>query len=917
MANFNTNSIKTLEKRYLLKNDKGEIIETPDQMLERVANTVCKDNTELKTKILEMMHDLRFLPNTPTLMNAGTTNMLSACFVVDIEDTLESIVHNAGWQQAYIHKMGGGVGMNFSKIRPKGDLIKGTGGVTTGVLGFLPIFNELSEGIRQGGKRDGANMGLLHISHPEIESWITAKVDNNRFRNFNLSVLITDAFMEAVYGNKDWNLVFKDKVYKTVKAQYLFDLICESAYKCGCPGVIFEDEINRNNPLKDSMWISCTNPCVTGDTLVMTSNGYRQVDWIKVEDIKVGDLIRTHNDELYPVKKIEINGDMEVYRIEFDNNLPIKVTKSHQFIVVKPYCTYANGEPIPIGLLPLEYIKVGDKIKKFDKTYTTVTSIEKLKKHETVYDLYEPITDTWITNGLISRGCGEQPLFVGKYNNELVAESCNLGSLNLSKYCIRDQIDPNRNAPYIFSTDQYIKDIHNAVEFLDLVIDTNVYPFDFIEKGTKLTRKIGLGVTGLSECLIKLRMEYGSEKSLKFIEEIMKILQDQSHLKSIELGKLKGSYPLINLTSHTYRRNLFTTTIAPTGTIGRFMLGHPYSSGIEPPPAIYMSSNIIDSKVDDGIHPLLIEMLSEYFLQNNKVSYEVYENIIIEIKKDGKSIQHIKEIPEFIRKLFKVAEEISIEEHIIVQSTIQKYIDNAVSKTINMRNDATIKDISNAYIMAHKTKCKGVTIYRDNCKEHQVFETHKKEIINTPTLEDLNPRPEILGSLSFTRKTACNTLFINPTYLNDNSALESFIISNGGCAAMRAGLAITISVYQRILETLDKDIAKKGLDIVMSHLEKIQCQVCVKQIEMEKHKENVKHPVDSISCPAAVANVMKYMLSHKVETFIDGNLLNYISKNKQSNQLIPKKKCPQCGSELFKQEGCMNDTCVCGWGGCN
>ncbi len=187
MVKFTENNMKTLEKRYLLKDENGKIIETPDQLFDRVVNTVCgssKVNKELKSNILEMMHDLRFLPNTPTLMNAGTTNMLSACFVVNIDDTLESIVHDAGWQQAYIHKMGGGVGMNFSKLRPKGDLIKTTGGVTTGVLGFLPIFNELSESIRQGGKRDGANMGLLSIHHPEIEDWIKAKVNNNKFRNF-------------------------------------------------------------------------------------------------------------------------------------------------------------------------------------------------------------------------------------------------------------------------------------------------------------------------------------------------------------------------------------------------------------------------------------------------------------------------------------------------------------------------------------------------------------------------------------------------------------------------------------------------------------------------------------------------------------------------------------------------------------
>lgn len=1151
MANFNTNSIKTLEKRYLLKNDKGEITETPDQMLERVANTVCKDNTALKTKILEMMNDLRFLPNTPTLMNAGTTNMLSACFVVDIEDTLESIVHDAGWQQAYIHKMGGGVGINFSKIRPKGDLIKGTGGMTTGVLGFLPIFNELSEGIRQGGKRDGANMGLLSISHPEIESWITAKVDNNKFRNFNLSILITDDFMEAVYENKDWNLLFKDKVYKTVKAQYLFDMICESAYKCGCPGVIFEDEVNRNNPLKDSMWISCTNPCVTSDTWIMTTDGPNQVknlinekftaiingcsknmlfeeeynskgffktgnkevysietkegfkvkltedhliltgyekksEWKKVKDLKIGDsvLINNHNTngnknkwegityseregyligmligdghitkentyhlqtwgesegvkamrELsfkyynnYPHRdnfngwfKINREGDNEIntlyhMKCTFLKNICARLLVSYENKNITPeiekcssdfykgfikglfdtdgtvslpynekgsyyvsitqsnlefmkslqrmllrlgiYSTiYKDRKKKSTSLLPdgkgghkeynikkqfeliissesmlIFYNKIGfadsDKMKKLEtiiNSYTKgiykqnyIATIENIT-HIGLQDVYDAVIDgehRFDGNGFILHNCGEQPLYVGKYNNELVAESCNLGSLNLSKYCVKD----SNTHSYIFNSTQYTEDIHNAIEFLDLVIDVNEYPFDFIEKGTKLTRKIGLGVTGLSECLIKLRMEYGSEKSLKFIEEIIKILQDQSHLKSEELGRLKGYFPLNNSCQfeHQTRRNLFTTTIAPTGTIGRFMLGHPYSSGIEPPHAIYMSSNIIDTTIDDGIHPLLIKTLKNTQKNNPEFENLDIENIITEIKKDGKSIQHIKEIPEFIRKLFKVAEEITIEEHINVQSTIQKYIDNAVSKTINMRNDATIEDVKKAYILAHKSKCKGVTIYRDNCKEHQVFETHKKEIINTPTLEDLNPRPEILGALSFTKKTSCNTMFIHPTYLEPYSALESFMNTNGGCVAMRNSLAISISVYQRILESLDKEIARKSLDIVMSHLEKIPCQVCIKQIESEKHKENIKHPVDSISCPAALASVMKYMLNHKVETFIDGKLLNYNKENITSKQLIPKKRCPNCGSELFKQEGCMNDTCVCGFGGCN
>ena len=785
MVKFTENNIKTLEKRYLLKDETGKTIETPDQLFDRVVDTVCgNSNQQLKENILEMMHDLRFLPNTPTLMNAGTTNMLSACFVINIDDTLESIIHDAGWQQAYIHKMGGGVGMNFSKLRPRGDLIKTTGGVTTGVLGFLPIFNELSESIRQGGKRDGANMGLLSIHHPEIEDWIKAKVDNNRFRNFNLSVLIDDKFMRAVEKDEDWNLHFNEKIYKTLKAKYLFNLICESSHKCGCPGVIFVDEINRNNPLKDLMWIETTNPC------------------------------------------------------------------------------------------------------------------------------------------------GEIPAFVGYYNGELIAESCNLGSLNLSKYCIKN----NNNSLYIFNEKKYIEDIYNAVEFLDLVIDANHYLFDFIDKGTKLTRKIGLGVTGLSECLIKLRKEYGSNESIFFITNIMEILQIESHKKSEELGTKKGHFPLNHLmpSLHQNRRNLCTTCIAPTGTIGRFMLGHPYSSGIEPPPAICMSSNIIDSKIEDGIHPLLIIMLKERMKYNPEFENFDLDTTLKQIKENGKSIQHLTQIPKDIRKLFKVAEEITIEEHVKVQSTIQKYIDNAVSKTINMTTNATIDDVKKAYLLAYKTHCKGVTIYRDKCKDHQVFEsTTTQQVSKVTHIDDLAPRDNILPGLTFTKRTGCSTLFITPTKMwNEDGALELFLNKSnekGGCLGLQDGIAIAISVYNRYLESIDHQHAVNALSLVTEHLLRKTCRASELAIEKQKQKiesgEKVNRVIDSLSCPNAIAQCLKYMLEHDINISIDGKQ-QYITDKKTNITTViyeNKNKCPDCGNTLlFKQEGCMNDSCPnCGWGGCN
>lgn len=1169
MVIFTQNNLKTLEKRYLLRDSNNKIIETPYQLFDRVVNTICgKDDTnkQLKQNILEMMHDLRFLPNTPTLMNAGTTNMLSACFVINIDDTLESIVHDAGWQQAFIHKMGGGVGMNFSKLRPKGDVISTTGGITTGVLGFLPIFNELSESIRQGGKRDGANMGILSISHPEIEDWILAKVGNDKFKNFNLSILIDDKFMRTLKEDGDWALHFNGKTYKTLKAKYLFNLIATSAHSCGCPGVIFVDEINKNNPLANIMTIDCTNPCVTEDTWIMTTSGPNQVknlinekftavvngyskDPILLDEYKSNGFFKTGEKDVYLIKTFEgfevkltedhlvligniksskfkkvkeltpedtivindhYNGNISswegygyseregyllglligdghinkegiyhlqtwgesdgaknirtiaynyektfCHRSDFEGWYPInrkdtndinrcydmkcvslrkicqKLNVTYENKIITPEiekCSYDFCKNVIKGLFDSDatvnkdkmsielsqsninmlktvqrillrfgiysiiyenrrheqdrmmpdgkggskeyhckaqhglgiigtnaykyYNKIGfndsDKTKKLENNIknwkgkkiedfsATIKEIIYIGKKE-VYDATIANIHSFDGNGFILHNCGEMPLYVGYYNNELIAESCNLGSLNLSKYCTRKTTESFK---YEFDTQQYINDIHNAVEFLDLVIDANKYPFDFIDKGTKLTRKIGLGTTGLSECLIKLRIEYGSKESIKFIEKIFEILQRESHKKSEELGKIKNYYPIYYNTdvkaTLPARRNLFTTTIAPNGTTGRFMAGHPYSSGIEPPPAICMSSNIIESKIEDGIHPLLIEILKERIKYNPETIYDI-DDILQKIKENGKSIQYIEEIPKDIRNLFKVAEEISIEDHIKIQSAVQKYIDNAVSKTINMPNSATIDDVKKAYTLAHENHCKGVTIYRDKCKDHQVFESTTKATKTVPIkscpcpIEDLSPRPEILGSLSFTKKTACNTLFITPTYLGDteNSTLEALISSNGGCVAMRNGLAITISVYQRLLEMIDPTIAKKGLEILTSHLQKISCQTCIKGIEVQKHKENVKHPIDAISCPAAVGDVLKYMLDHKVETFIDGKLfteevnkkcfnIDFICKDENLNLSTSKRKCPECGNTLlFKQEGCMNDSCICGWGGCN
>ncbi|MBU0777788.1 ribonucleotide-diphosphate reductase subunit alpha, partial [Patescibacteria group bacterium] len=718
--------------------------------------------------------NLKFLPNTPTLMNAGEglNGMLSACFVIPVYDSLESIVHEAGWQQAAIHKMGGGIGLNLSNLRPKGDLINSTGGMTGGVLSFLRLFDRLSDVIHQGGKRNGANMGILNIDHPEIENFINCKITNKLdYNNFNLSVMITDKFMNAVKNNLEWELKFKDKVYKTVNANYLFNLICNGAWNCGCPGMIFEDIINKNNlfdklPGKNRMQMNTTNPC------------------------------------------------------------------------------------------------------------------------------------------------GEQPLFCGEYKDEIIAESCNLGSINLSKY-----VDEKGSILW----DELKNTVNITTMFLDKVIDVNNYPFDYIDKGTKLTRKIGLGVTGFSDMLIKMNISYDSDEAIKLAKRVMKFIQRHSHITSENMGKTYDTYPLAKLVGDN-KRNAAITTIAPTGTIGRLMIGHGYALGIEPPFALNMKSNIIETSIEEGVHPLLIEKL-------NALGIDL-DFIMNELNKDGSSIQHIKEIPEDVRKLFLTAHEISIEQHLKIQEAFQLYTDSAVSKTINLKNEATVDDVRKAFIMAYDLKCKGVTIFRNMSKDGvQVMVSSSKDAINgydediiddVNKVQDLVPRPEILPATTFAKKSGCNTMFITLTHLqNKDGILECFINTSGkgGCRSMQDGLAIAISVYQRYIEgVIGHEHATNALKIVSNHLMNVTCQSSMIAFNKQKYDKKIgneiEHEINSRSCPNAVAQVIKYMIDNPSNELISDKVID--------NYKIDNKVCSECGVELVRQEGCSSMSCPnCGIGGCN
>lgn len=557
------NTILVLKKRYLLKNQEKKVIETPQEMFQRVAKTMSQAESNYKSshsseeaeeKFLRMMTNLEFIPNSPTLMNAGTPlGQLSACFVLPVDDSMEAIFDSLKGM-AKIHQSGGGTGFDFSRLRPRGDLVSTTKGEASGPVSFMKIFDQATGVIVQGGRRRGANIGILRCDHPDIFDFVEAKLrKEDIFSNFNLSVGITDKFMEAVREDKNFDLInprTKTKV-RSVKARGLFDVMVYSAWQCGDPGLVFLDEINRRNPVPDAGRIEATNPC------------------------------------------------------------------------------------------------------------------------------------------------GEVPL--------LPYESCNLASINLSRF-VEDQ---NINWMKLKET------VWGGVRFLDDVIEMNNYPLPQIKEMTCANRKIGLGVMGFADMLIKMKIPYTSEKALVLASKIMRFIHQNSLKASQALAEERGTFPnyekSVYAQQKTKIRNSTVNTIAPTGTIS-IIAG--CSSGIEPLFALSYVRRVLSGTKMFETHPLFEKELRERGLYSKQ--------LMAEIGKWG-SIQNIPQIPDELKRVFITSFDVSPEIHLRIQAAFQKYTDNSVSKTINLPQDATVDEVKNIFFQAYELKCKGITIYRYGTKENQVL----------------------------------------------------------------------------------------------------------------------------------------------------------------------------------------------------
>ena len=755
VLSLSANAVTVLEKRYLKRNEEGKVIETPEELFRRVARHVAladalygKSDTDVKCveeEFYDLISSLEFFPNSPTLMNAGRRlGQLSACFVLPVDDSMESIF-DAVKYAAIIHKSGGGTGFSFSKLRPKGDVVGSTKGISSGPISFMTVFDNATEAVKQGGTRRGANMGILRIDHPDILEFVTCKDSNKRLNNFNISVGLTESFMKAVEEDKEYELLNprSRKTIASLRARSVFETIVKQAWKNGEPGIVFLDRINSSNPTPALGEIESTNPC------------------------------------------------------------------------------------------------------------------------------------------------GEQPL--------MPYESCNLGSINLSRMVkINDEGPGTQRAAhrqFECSVDwPRLRDVTwKAVHFLDNVIDANKYPLRMIEEMTKANRKIGLGIMGWADMLIQMRIPYNSESAIGLAEEVMGFIQTEGRLASCALAEERGVFT--NHEHSVYRdemsvRNATVTTIAPTGSLSILAC---CTSGIEPLFAVSFVRNVMEGTKLIEVNPHFEKEAKERGLWSRE--------LIEKIAATG-SIANFKEFPQEMREVFATAHDISPVDHIKMQAAFQKYVDNAVSKTVNFPHSATSKDVEDVYMLAYKKGCKGVTVYRDGSREEQVLSTgngEEKPEQKQKAAAKITPkkRPHVIKGCTRLLKTGCGNLYVTINEDENGKPFEVFtnIGKAGGCASSQAeaiGRLISLSLRSNVEP-----------DAIVQQLKGISC-----------HQPSWNEGGKVLSCSDAIGKALeKYYhtaaggdkgnghskdtggVDEKSQAFWDGDAM-----------LIG--ACPECGGAVEHEGGC-------------
>jgi len=740
MAELTKLAKSLLEKRYLVRDENYILVETsPDMLWRRVARYIAEAElepyqTKWENKFYSLMESGTFLPNSPTLFNAGregSPSMLSACFVVNVPDTMQGIL-DANSIAVIIQKLGGGVGFDFSQLRPRGARVKTTNGVASGPISFMQAIHSFCQRVKQGGMRRGANIGILRIDHPDIEEFVQCK-RNGGLEAFNISVSVTDEFMDHLLSGKEtFNLKFGSKVYKSVKTVELWNLICSTAHACGDPGILFIDKVNATNPTPNLGRIEACNPC------------------------------------------------------------------------------------------------------------------------------------------------GEQFL--------LANESCCLGSINLTKFVNES------TRSFDFSKLLASKTVSTCVRFLDDTISVNVYPTNEIRTATLRNRKIGLGVMGFADVLYMLEIPYDSVEARELGSEIMRIISNLAHTASASLGASRSSFDGFE-GSEWYRefanmRNAACTTVAPTGTLS--LLAN-CSSGIEPNYAL-----IYNRKIDDEYVQMVNPVFERYAKKNQ---YWGIENFFDKLSEAGGSIQNMDGVPDRTKEVFKTAHDIDPSSHVLMQAAFQKYVDNSISKTVNLTHNATVADVRNTYIMAYKMGCKGVTVFRDGCKETQILtsSSQSQNISSSTSLTSISPRvrDQVTEGTTTKFRVACGTLYVTVNKDNDGICEVFTILGKaGGCPAQSEAISRIVSLALR---------AGVNVTDVIEQLRGIRCLSCKgKQLKV-------------LSCPDAIGRALEHFWNNNNSSNNCTDNTSDISYD--TLQQVPD-TCPLCDSQLVSEGGCR--VCLeCGWSKCS
>ncbi len=780
------NAEAVLKARYLAKDDNGKPIETPAELFNRVATVIADVEKNyglsegaietVKQEFYDLMVSGRFMPNSPTLMNAGRSmGMLSACFVLPVEDSIDGIFTSIK-NTALIQKAGGGTGFSFANLRPKNDIVRSSGGTTSGPLSFMKVFSEATNAIQQGAFRRGANMGMMRIDHPDIVDFINVKENLTNLTNFNLSVSVTDEFMQNLKDNPNSDHVCYNP--RTGEAsnipkdnggnwsvKEIYDEIVQKAWNTGEPGIIFIDEVNRKNPTPHIGKIEATNPC------------------------------------------------------------------------------------------------------------------------------------------------GEQPL--------LPYESCNLGSINICKFVEKDE-----NGIANFNWDSLKNTIHLSTRFLDNVIDANNYPIKEIEDIAKNNRKIGLGLMGFGDTLYAMGIPYNSSEGVKFAEKVMKFLNDESHAVSEKLADDRGCFPnwkgSIWEKNKRKMRNACTTTLAPTGTIS--IIAN-CSCGIEPLFSLAFHRNVLDGQ-------RLTEVNEQFETVSKKLG--IHSQKLLDRICELGSISQIDGIPEDIKKVFVTARDITPEWHVKMQAAFQKHCDSAISKTTNFPHEATIQEVSDIYVQAWEQKCKGVTVYRDGCRDNQPMaltekkkETKKEVIPATSTLKltkdgFVKPMrlPDILTAIRIKQMTPFGNMHVK-IVVDPISGKEREVfaqLGKGGdvaCSDLEA-MCRLMSLYLRVEGSLN-DVVKQ-LEGIGSSL-----SISTKDGRITSLADGLAKAIQKYQHAKKDSGLKALLLGESDLSQVSKGLRtmgdDMGAKETTANTAF-KLKCPECAGELVMAEGCAKCH-SCGFSKCS